>query len=162
MTSGSFDLERERMREDARRVSGIRFETNFVDEGSETLDEEAMDKALETLMTLDEGGRLVFDKVEPAGLVRPATGNSSGCIQSAIPCHIMLGQCVSQDYSATHDARLSAGGTRCLLPTARSRGRFVRSLSGPEESDGWFHTFASSGPLIGTAAWSSPFVGALR
>jgi exonuclease SbcC len=104
MTSGRFDLERERKREDARRAAGldlvvldsytgtsrpvntlsggegfmaslalalgladvvqsyaagIRLETIFVDEGFGTLDEEAMDKALETLMKLGEGGRLV-------------------------------------------------------------------------------------------------------
>ena len=104
MTSGRFDLEREREREDARRAAGldlvvldsytgtsrpvntlsggegfmaslalalgladvvqsyaagIRLETIFVDEGFGTLDEEAMDKALETLMKLGEGGRLV-------------------------------------------------------------------------------------------------------
>jgi len=104
MTSGRFDLERERTREDARRAAGldlvvldsytgttrpvntlsggegfmaslalalgladvvqsyaagIRLETIFVDEGFGTLDEEAMDKALETLMKLGEGGRLV-------------------------------------------------------------------------------------------------------
>ena len=104
MTSGRFDLERERVREDARRAAGldlvvldsytgtsrpvntlsggegfmaslalalgladvvqsyaagIRLETIFVDEGFGTLDEEAMDKALETLMKLGEGGRLV-------------------------------------------------------------------------------------------------------
>ena len=104
MTSGRFDLERDREREDARRAAGldlvvldsytgtsrpvntlsggegfmaslalalgladvvqsyaagIRLETIFVDEGFGTLDEEAMDKALETLMKLGEGGRLV-------------------------------------------------------------------------------------------------------
>ena len=104
MTSGRFDLERERVRDDARRAAGldlvvldgytgtsrpvntlsggegfmaslalalgladvvqsyaagIRLETIFVDEGFGTLDEEAMDKALETLMKLGEGGRLV-------------------------------------------------------------------------------------------------------
>jgi exonuclease SbcC len=104
MTSGRFDLERERERGDARRAAGldlvvldsytgtsrpvntlsggegfmaslalalgladvvqsyaagIRLETIFVDEGFGTLDEEAMDKALETLMKLGEGGRLV-------------------------------------------------------------------------------------------------------
>ena len=40
-------------------AAGIRLETVFVDEGFGTLDEEAMDKALETLMKLGEGGRLV-------------------------------------------------------------------------------------------------------
>ena len=40
-------------------AAGIRLETIFVDEGFGTLDEEAMDKALETLMKLGEGGRLV-------------------------------------------------------------------------------------------------------
>jgi exonuclease SbcC len=104
MSSGRFDLERERERGDARRAAGldlvvldsctgtsrpvntlsggegfmaslalalgladvvqsyaagIRLETIFVDEGFGTLDEEAMDKALETLMKLGEGGRLV-------------------------------------------------------------------------------------------------------
>jgi exonuclease SbcC len=104
MTNGRFDLERERVREDARRAAGldlvvldgytgtsrpvntlsggegfmaslalalgladvvqsyaagIRLETIFVDEGFGSLDEEALDKALETLMKLGEGGRLV-------------------------------------------------------------------------------------------------------
>jgi exonuclease SbcC len=104
MTSGRFDLERERIRGDARRAAGldlvvhdadtgtarpvntlsggegflaslalalgladvvqayaagIRLETIFVDEGFGSLDEEALDKALETLMKLGEGGRLV-------------------------------------------------------------------------------------------------------
>jgi exonuclease SbcC len=104
MTSGRFDLERERVRGDARRAAGldlvvhdadtgtarpvntlsggegflaslalalgladvvqayaagIRLETIFVDEGFGSLDEEALDKALETLMKLGEGGRLV-------------------------------------------------------------------------------------------------------
>jgi exonuclease SbcC len=40
-------------------AAGIRLETIFIDEGFGTLDEEAMDKALETLMKLGEGGRLV-------------------------------------------------------------------------------------------------------
>jgi exonuclease SbcC len=40
-------------------AAGIRLETIFVDEGFGSLDEEALDKALETLMKLGEGGRLV-------------------------------------------------------------------------------------------------------
>jgi exonuclease SbcC len=40
-------------------AAGIRLETIFVDEGFGSLDEEALDRALDTLMKLGEGGRLV-------------------------------------------------------------------------------------------------------
>jgi len=40
-------------------AAGIRLETIFVDEGFGSLDDEALDLALQTLMQLREGGRLV-------------------------------------------------------------------------------------------------------
>jgi exonuclease SbcC len=40
-------------------AAGIRLETVFVDEGFGSLDEEALDRAIETLMKLGDGGRLV-------------------------------------------------------------------------------------------------------